>query len=98
MYILKELVVAVVLGFLKFPQATVNGTFGVSYPEAKAPVIFISVGVVYKVLMVSMVLEAPAIVTTQEGTLKPTRVISGGYSIVIMPPIGIRFKGVILKV
>jgi len=95
---LNELVVAVVLGFLKFPQATVNGTFGVVYPDGKAPVILIKVGAVCRVLIVSTVLAAPAIVTTQEATLKPTRPISGGNSIVKMPPAGIRFKGVILKV
>ena len=56
------------------------------------------VGAVCKVDIVSIVLEAPAIVTTQLATLNPIKVISGGNSTVKMPPIGIRFSGVILNV
>ncbi len=98
MYTLNEVVVAVVLGFLKPPQATVNGVPGVEYPVGKAPVILMMVGVVCKVEMLSIVLAAPAIVTMQLLTLKPIRVTSSGNSIVKIPPIGIRFKGVMLKV
>lgn len=56
------------------------------------------VGVVCKVEMLSIVLADPAIVTMQLPTLKPIRVISGGNSIVKIPPIGMRFNGVMLKV
>jgi hypothetical protein len=50
------------------------------------------------VATVSIVLEDPEIVTKQLGTLKPTKVISGGNSMVKIPPIGMRFKGVMLRV
>jgi hypothetical protein len=48
--------------------------------------------------MLSIVLDDPAIVTMQLPTLKPIRVTSGGNSIVKIPPIGMRFNGVMLKV
>ena len=48
--------------------------------------------------MLSIVLAYPAIVTMQLPTLKPIRVTSGGNSIEMIPPIGMRFKGVMLKV
>lgn len=56
------------------------------------------VGTVFKVEMLSIVLADPAIVTMQLPTLKPIRVTSGGNSIVKIPPIGMRFKGVMLRV
>jgi len=56
------------------------------------------VGEICNVEIVSIVFDDPAIVTMQLPTLKPIRVISGGNSIEKIPPIGMRFKGVMLRV